>query len=106
VLPFGFGKRACPGKRLAEVKLYITVAKMFHAFEITLDDEIQTEFNFLLVPAGPMRMSLFKRMPARVTTLNHAFVLLNNPRNSNLQRNLYRLKFTDPDILLFQSPGN
>ncbi len=66
MLPFGFGKRACPGKRLAEVKLYITVAKMSHAFEITLDDEIQTEFNFLLEPAGPLRMSFFKRLPVRV----------------------------------------
>jgi len=79
VLPFGFGKRACPGKRLAEVKLYITVAKMFHAFEITLDDEIQTEFNFLLVPVGPMRMSLFRRTPARVTIVfirkNDLFVI-------------------------------
>jgi len=37
----GFGKRACPGKRLAEVELYIMTAKVFHAFDISLLDDLQ-----------------------------------------------------------------
>jgi hypothetical protein len=41
VLPFGFGKRACPGKRLAEVELYIMTAKLFHAFDVALVDDLQ-----------------------------------------------------------------
>ena len=62
VLPFGFGKRACPGKRLAEVELYIMTAKFFHAFDVSLVDDIDVEFNFLLTPAGPLRMNLSKRL--------------------------------------------
>ena len=64
VLPFGFGKRACPGKRLAEVELYIMTAKFFHAFDVNLVDDIDVEFNFLLTPTGPLRMELSRRQTA------------------------------------------
>ena len=66
VLPFGFGKRACPGKRLAEVELYIMTAKVFHSFDISLIDDLEVEFNFLLTPAGPLKMSMTKRQVASV----------------------------------------
>jgi cytochrome P450 len=59
-LPFGFGKRACPGKRLAEVELYIMTAKFFHAFDVSLVDDIDVEFNFLLTPAGPLRWQCYR----------------------------------------------
>ena len=61
VLPFGFGKRACPGKRLAEVELYIITAKFFHAFNVQLVDQLQVEFNFLLTPVGPLKMQISRR---------------------------------------------
>nr|BAK09423.1 cytochrome P450 [Postia placenta] len=32
---FGFGRRVCPGKDLAETHLWITIASMFYAFKIT-----------------------------------------------------------------------
>lgn len=32
---FGFGRRICPGKDLAENHLWITIASMFYAFKIT-----------------------------------------------------------------------
>jgi cytochrome P450 len=61
VLPFGFGKRACPGRKLAEVELYITTAKLFHAFDVSLVDDLDVEFNFLLTPVGPLRMEANRR---------------------------------------------
>ena len=61
VLPFGFGKRSCPGKRLAEVELYIMAAKFFHSFDVEPVDDLDVEYNFLLTPVGPLRMTLSRR---------------------------------------------
>ena len=40
VLPFGTGKRACPGKRLAEQEIHVLVAKLFQAYDVQLLDEL------------------------------------------------------------------
>jgi len=61
VLPFGSGKRMCPGKRLAEQELYIISAKLFQNFEIELTEELELEFNYLLTPAGPIGLKLNER---------------------------------------------
>ena len=61
VVPFGVGKRACPGKRLAEQEIYILIAKLFQAFDIQLLDEVDAEFNFLLTPTGPFRLKVTDR---------------------------------------------
>lgn len=60
VMPFGFGKRICPGKRLAEQEIHIMAAKIFSKFQMTPLDPLEAEFNFLLSPAGPLR---FKMQP-------------------------------------------
>ena len=61
VLPFGSGKRMCPGKRLAEQELYIISAKLFQNFKIELTEPLELEFNYLLTPAGPIRLKLTER---------------------------------------------
>ena len=61
VLPFGSGKRMCPGKRLAEQELYIIAAKLFQNFNIELTEPLELEFNYLLTPAGPIGLKLTER---------------------------------------------
>ena len=61
VLPFGSGKRMCPGKRLAEQELYIIAAKLFQNFNIELTEDLELEFNYLLTPAGPIGLKLVER---------------------------------------------
>ena len=61
VLPFGSGKRMCPGKRLAEQELYIIAAKLFQNFKIELTAPLELEFNYLLTPAGPIGLKLIER---------------------------------------------
>lgn len=55
VMPFGCGKRICPGKRLAEQEIYIMAAKLFSHFKMTPIDPLNIEFNWLMSPVEPMR---------------------------------------------------
>ena len=61
VLPFGSGKRMCPGKRLAEQELFIIAAKLFQNFSIELTEELELEFSYLLTPAGPICLRFSER---------------------------------------------
>ena len=61
VVPFGTGKRSCPGKRLAEQEIHILIVKLFHSFDIQLLDDVSAEFNFLLTPSGPFRLKVTDR---------------------------------------------
>ncbi|XP_040571478.1 ecdysone 20-monooxygenase [Lepeophtheirus salmonis] len=53
VMPFGFGKRICPGKKLAEQEIYIMTAKLMKNFNLRLHDasDFDVEFRFLLMPS-------------------------------------------------------
>lgn len=55
VLPFGSGKRICPGKRLAEQEIHIVIAKIFAHFSLTPIDDLEIEFNWLMSPSGQLR---------------------------------------------------
>lgn len=61
VIPFGIGKRICPGKRLAEQEVHVIVAKMFQKFSVSLVDEFDVEFNFLLTPSGSVPIKVRER---------------------------------------------
>ena len=63
VMPFGIGKRSCPGKRLAQQEIHIIVAKFFQKFDAELLDALDAEFNWLLKPAGQMRLRVIERQP-------------------------------------------
>ena len=51
VVPYGVGKRCCPGKRCAEQMIYIITAKLFRKFDVSLVGDLKAEFNFLLAPS-------------------------------------------------------
>ncbi len=69
VVPFGVGKRICPGKKLAEQVLHILLARMFKRFDVGLvgeeetakDEPVRSQFNFLLAPAEDLRFTLRER---------------------------------------------
>ena len=63
VMPFGIGKRSCPGKRLAQQEIHIIVAKFFQKYDVELLDRLDAEFNWLLKPAGQMRLRVTERQP-------------------------------------------
>ena len=62
VLPFGSGKRTCPGERLARQELNIITAKLFQNFRVELlTPTLELEFNYLLTPAGSVSLKLIER---------------------------------------------
>lgn len=61
VMPFGCGKRSCPGKRLAETEVTILIAKLFYRFKLTTAQKVETEFSFLLAPAGDLELEILDR---------------------------------------------
>ncbi len=61
VMPFGVGKRACPGKRLAQQEVHIIVAKLFRKYRVELLGELSAEFKWLLTPAGQMELRVTER---------------------------------------------
>jgi cytochrome P450 len=67
VVPFGTGKRSCPGKRIAEQEIHVLVVKLFQAFDVQLLDEVEAEFNFLLTPSGPFRLKVTDRNKSQET---------------------------------------
>ncbi|XP_055907958.1 ecdysone 20-monooxygenase [Eupeodes corollae] len=61
VVPFGIGKRTCPGKRFVEMEVILLLAKMILAFDISFPKPLETEFEFLLVPKTPVSLILRDR---------------------------------------------
>lgn len=80
VVPFGVGKRTCPGKRFVELELIALLSKvkvienldqqkllakyfqLFSAFDVSYCGELKTEFEFLLVPKTPVNVKLVDRL--------------------------------------------
>lgn len=62
VVPFGIGRRTCPGRRFVEMELTLLLAKMVRQFDISYCGELQTEFEFLLVPRTPVGLRLRDRV--------------------------------------------
>lgn len=56
VVPFGAGRRICPGKRLMEQILPIFLEEMVKHFEIETIHPLELQFEFLLSPKGPISM--------------------------------------------------
>ena len=62
VVPFGVGRRICPGKRLAEQELHILIAKLFRRHDLVLLGQLDADFNFLLVPSDNFQLQVLDRM--------------------------------------------
>nr|UYL69089.1 cytochrome P450 314a1 [Colaphellus bowringi] len=56
VIPFGAGRRICPGKRFIEQVLPIILEKTLRNFVIEVSVPLELQFEFLLSPKGPMSM--------------------------------------------------
>ncbi|KAK9498298.1 hypothetical protein O3M35_002964 [Rhynocoris fuscipes] len=62
VVPFGVGRRMCPGKRFVELELQVVLALMVRQFEIDYDGELELEFEFLLAPKSPVNFTFKERI--------------------------------------------
>ncbi|CAD7080607.1 unnamed protein product [Hermetia illucens] len=58
VIPFGSGKRTCPGKRFVNLELILLVAKLCKTFDITFMNEMEIDCEFLLVAKPPVNLIL------------------------------------------------
>ncbi|XP_058060587.1 ecdysone 20-monooxygenase [Anopheles bellator] len=56
VLPFGTGRRMCPGQKIVDIELTLLVAKIFQNFEIEYRSPLDTQFQFLLAPRTPIEV--------------------------------------------------
>ncbi|XP_034662836.1 probable cytochrome P450 12e1, mitochondrial [Drosophila subobscura] len=62
-LPFGFGPRACAGKRIVDMMLEIAVARLVRNFEIGFDYPIENAFKsqFFVQPNIPFKFKFVER---------------------------------------------
>lgn len=53
VVPFGCGRRICPGKRFVEQELHLALAKIVREFHVDFEGELELQFEFILCPKAP-----------------------------------------------------
>jgi len=58
-IPFGVGRRMCPGKRLAEQEIMILTTKLLQNFEMVFTEPVEQVYKFLISPKGPVKV-IFK----------------------------------------------
>uniref|UniRef100_A0AAT9UTK6 Cytochrome P450 314A1 n=1 Tax=Maconellicoccus hirsutus TaxID=177089 RepID=A0AAT9UTK6_MACHI len=61
VIPFGYGRRMCPGKRFVELELQVVLTQVIKNYEIHFDGELELEFEFLLGPAPSTKFNFRNR---------------------------------------------
>ncbi|XP_034549079.1 cytochrome P450 [Notolabrus celidotus] len=63
-VPFGFGIRACLGRRLAELEMYLLLSRLVKTYEMRPDPagtEVKPITRTLLCPATPINLQFFDR---------------------------------------------
>lgn len=61
VVPFGIGRRMCPGKRFIKQELLLILAKIVKELNVVAEDPLELQFEFLVSPKGPVRMKFTDR---------------------------------------------
>nr|CAD7393617.1 unnamed protein product [Timema cristinae] len=61
VIPYGCGRRMCPGKRFVDQELHLILAKIVQEFEVKFDGEMGLQFEFFLAPGGPVNFTFIDR---------------------------------------------
>lgn len=61
VIPFGIGRRACPGKRFIEQVLPIILSHTTKNFVLSSEHQLKVQFEFLLAPKGPISLNFQDR---------------------------------------------
>ncbi|XP_078606876.1 sterol 26-hydroxylase, mitochondrial-like [Branchiostoma floridae x Branchiostoma japonicum] len=63
-VPFGFGPRQCAGRRLAEMEMYLVLARLVQTFEVrqlTPGEVVRPVTRALLVPGDPVHLEFIDR---------------------------------------------
>lgn len=61
-LPFGYGRRTCIGRRLAEVELQILLSKLFRSYQVEYNyDKLTYKVNPTYIPEQRLKFKLIKR---------------------------------------------
>jgi cytochrome P450 len=62
-IPFGFGARMCPGRRVAELELLVALHWICRRFrlESVVTTEVKQKLNAMLVPDGPLPIRFLDR---------------------------------------------
>jgi ecdysone 20-monooxygenase len=61
ILPFGYGKRICPGRKYTELELMILVIKLVKNFKFAYKSKFGTQFEFVLTPNSPVNVQFCDR---------------------------------------------
>nr|CAG4640893.1 EOG090X06YP [Eulimnadia texana] len=61
LVPFGAGKRMCPGRRLAVQEITILAATILQNFKITFCNPVESIYKFLICPQRPINVFLDER---------------------------------------------
>ncbi|KAL7865828.1 hypothetical protein SRHO_G00110750 [Serrasalmus rhombeus] len=67
-VPFGFGIRACLGRRLAELEMYLILSRVIKHYEVRPDPtgkSVKPITRTLLVPATPINLQFIDRQPVQ-----------------------------------------
>lgn len=66
-VPFGFGIRACLGRRVAELEMYLLLSRLIQRYELRPDpagSEVKPMTRTLLCPEKPIHLQFLDRIPA------------------------------------------
>lgn len=61
VLPFGTGKRACPGRKFAEIELQMLLIKIIRNYKVRYQSPFEKLFKFIMTPEFPVDMAFDDR---------------------------------------------
>uniref|UniRef100_A0A8C8SJ99 Cytochrome P450 family 27 subfamily A member 1 n=1 Tax=Pelusios castaneus TaxID=367368 RepID=A0A8C8SJ99_9SAUR len=66
-IPFGYGVRACVGRRIAELEMHLALARITQTFEVRPDPcggDVKSVSRIVLVPNKPINLQFIARQPA------------------------------------------
>ncbi|XP_015517676.2 cytochrome P450 family 24 subfamily A member shade isoform X1 [Neodiprion pinetum] len=64
VAPFGSGRRICPGKRFVDQALQLILAQMVREFNISVTEDLELQFEFIIAPKPPVKICFEDRLIA------------------------------------------